>query len=136
MRNHLNGIAASDLVPVFETIIERTTRQLEHGNVADGVTAIAVAIDRGEIRAGDAVLPVAEIELELKLGPAQSLFDLALELAAQQPVRVETRSKAARGYALASDSSRCAVKQAGLRSIRMLQVMMPLPASSATASVT
>ena len=76
----------------------------------DGVTAIDVAIDRGEIRAGDAVLPIAEIELELKLGPAQALFDLALELVGQDAVRVETRSKAERGYALASDRTRCAVK--------------------------
>jgi inorganic triphosphatase YgiF len=110
VHNYLYGIAETDLVPVFETIIERTIRQLEHGDAADGVTSIEVAIDRGEIRAGDVVLPVAEIELELKLGPAQALFDLALELAAQQAVRVETRSKAARGYALASDRSRCAVK--------------------------
>ena len=106
---HLDGIAAGDLVPVFETVVERTTRHLEH-DTPDGVTAIDVAIDRGEIRAGDAVLPIAEIELELKLGPAQALFDLALELVGQDAVRVETRSKAERGYALASDRTRCAVK--------------------------
>lgn len=106
---HLAGIAAGDLVPVFETVVERTTRHLEH-DTPDGVTAIDVAIDRGEIRAGDAVLPIAEIELELKLGPAQALFDLALELVGQDAVRVETRSEAERGYALVSDRTQCAVK--------------------------
>jgi triphosphatase len=102
--HHLDGIALSDLVAVFETDVERTTRRL------DGTATIEVAIDRGEIRAGDAVLPIAEIELELKFGPTQALFDLALELARQEPVRVETRSKAERGYTLATGGTRCAVK--------------------------
>src|SRR3954447_15996664 len=64
LREHLDGIAASELVPAFETVVERTIRQIEYGNTLDGATAIEVAIDRGEIRAGDAVLPIAEIELE------------------------------------------------------------------------
>ena len=110
IREYLDGIAESDLIPAFETVVERTIRQIEYGDTLDGATAIEVAIDHGEIRAGDAVLPIAEIELELKLGPAQALFDLALELAAQDSVRVETRSKAQRGYALASETARCAVK--------------------------
>jgi triphosphatase len=115
IREHLDGIAVDELVPVFETVVERTIRHLDYGDTANGDTAndaaaIEVAIDRGEIRAGEAVLPIAEIELELKFGPAQALFDLALELAGQGDIRVETRSKAERGYALASDTTRCAVK--------------------------
>ena len=110
IREYFEDIAETDLAPVFETIVERTTRHLDYGNSTDGAAAIEVSLDRGEIRAGETVVPIAEVELELKLGPAQALFDLALELVDMQPARVETRSKAERGYALVAGDTDCAVK--------------------------
>src|SRR5205807_4715008 len=41
-------------------------------------------------------------ELELKSGPPTALYDVALDLLAVAPVRLEWRSKAERGYRLAS----------------------------------
>ena len=51
--------------------------------------------------AGDAQLPISEIELELKSGPPLALLDFALGLLEQVPLRLEAASKAERGYALA-----------------------------------
>ena len=85
------------LVAVFRVAVERDTRLL---HPAPGVT-IEASLDRGTILAGKSRLPVCEVEFELKRGPASSLFDLALALAARHPVRLEHRSKAERGYVLA-----------------------------------
>jgi inorganic triphosphatase YgiF len=60
------------LKPVFETRIERTAYHL-NGND----TAIAMAIDEGQIVAPDASCPVSEIELELKHGNLTELFKIA-----------------------------------------------------------
>ena len=53
------------LRPVFVTEFKRTTRQLEP--VAG--SKIEFCLDRGAVSAGDAQLPISEIELELKSGP-------------------------------------------------------------------
>lgn len=85
------------LVPVFRILVERDTRLL---HPTPDVT-IEASLDRGTILAGRSRAPLCEIEFELKSGPASSLFDLALAVAARYPVRLEHRSKAERGYALA-----------------------------------
>lgn len=90
------GNVASTLVPVLSTDIKRTLRLLAP---APGVL-IEIAIDRGEIRSGIRRDTVCELELELKQGPVTALFDLALQLAAVQPLELEHHSKAERGYAL------------------------------------
>jgi inorganic triphosphatase YgiF len=65
-------------------------------------TRIEAAVDEGVIRAaeGEASEPVGEIELTLKSGDPAALYDLALRLLDVAPLRIETRSKAARGYGL------------------------------------
>jgi triphosphatase len=45
--------------------------------------------------------PICEIELELKAGGVAALYDVALDLLAVAPVRLERRSKSARGFRLA-----------------------------------
>jgi inorganic triphosphatase YgiF len=89
---------AGSLHPIIITDVTRTTIEIEP---APG-TQIEAAIDEGEIRVvgGDAVEPVNEIELELKRGEAAALYDLALRLLEVAPIRIETRSKAERGYRL------------------------------------
>ena len=47
-------------------------------------------------------MPIAEIELELLEGSPDALYSLAVELGKLAPLRIETRSKSALGYALAS----------------------------------
>lgn len=65
-------------------------------------TIIEVSLDRGAIVAGELRDPICEIELELKAGETDALFDLALEIARGLPARLDNRSKAQRGYALAA----------------------------------
>lgn len=94
----LGPLAVDSLLPVFESHIKRTTRM-----VGDDDARVEVAFDTGELRARDgAVTPLNEVELELKEGQPAALFSLALEIARTAPVRLETRTKAARGFALAA----------------------------------
>lgn len=83
------------IAPVFSTEFRRSTRLLTIGND----TAIEVAFDQGQILAGTS-LPLCELELELKRGDVEALFDLVRWLCANFPLRLENRSKAERGYAL------------------------------------
>ncbi len=96
----LAGIDLAGLAPVFVTEVKRTTWR-----VAVNETVMEIALDQGEIRAGEAaapaIHPVSEIELELKSGPPDGLFDAALSLLEQVPLRIDSRSKAALGYRLA-----------------------------------
>jgi inorganic triphosphatase YgiF len=83
------------LKPVFETRIERTAYHL-NGND----TAIAMAIDEGQIVAPDASCPVSEIELELKHGNLTELFKIARAISDIVPAQLDVKSKSERGYEL------------------------------------
>jgi len=85
-----------ELRPVFVTDFSRSRRMLELG----GGTTIEASIDHGVIRSGEQVEPLAELELELKSGDSAQLYELALRLQKDVPLALESRSKAARGYAL------------------------------------
>jgi inorganic triphosphatase YgiF len=87
-----------ELRPVFTTTVTRTAIAIS----PDPSTRIEAAIDEGEIRTcnGDAVAPISEIELELKNGDPRVIFDVALKLLGAALIRIETRSKAERGYRL------------------------------------
>ena len=91
-----DGIAG-ELQPLFVTAVTRTTMILE----PSPALSIEAVIDEGTIRgiAGGATAPISEVELELKHGDLGALFDIALDLLAAAPLRIETRSKAERGYA-------------------------------------
>jgi inorganic triphosphatase YgiF len=92
------GLTDAELAPVFATHIRRTTRELSRGGAV-----IELAFDCGDIRTpGGSVLPIHEIELELKQGADTApVYELALALNEVAPVRLEMRSKAARGHDLA-----------------------------------
>ncbi len=91
-------VAGQPLEPVFETVMKRTTRIFE---TEDG-SVIEMALDAGEIRAGERLTPLFEAELELKQGRAADLFRLAAALSGTATARFSTLTKAGRGYALAS----------------------------------
>lgn len=93
----LDGIDGVSLKPVFTSTVRRTARLIDAAG-----SRIEVAFDVGEIRTpGGAVTPISEIEFELQDGDAHALYSVAMELAEGAPMRVETRSKSARGFALA-----------------------------------
>jgi triphosphatase len=97
LRERLLAIASDAAVgPVIETEIRRTTRALK---TAAG-DEIELALDRGEIRTlknGHAVVPVSEVELELKHGSSAALYDVARMLSREASLTVNMESKAERG---------------------------------------
>lgn len=96
----------AQLKPVFVTEFSRATRIISpHPGLA-----VEICVDRGDIRSGDRIEAICEIELELKSGPASRLFELALTLLDSVPLRIETRSKAERGYALFQNEQPTPVK--------------------------
>lgn len=94
IRKVCDGAALS---PVFET---RVRRMIEHLRLADD-SDIELALDSGEIVAGEQSAPIHEAEMELKSGEVSALFDVAQMLFPTGPVRFSSVSKAERGYALA-----------------------------------
>jgi len=91
---------AKRLRPLFRTEVSRLTIPL----VPEPATRIEAAIDRGQICDGEAkpTEPISEVELELENGASTALYDVALKLLRVAPLRLERRSKAERGYRLAS----------------------------------
>ena len=106
--------APAELEPVFKTSVHRTLWNVERSNAV-----IEVALDVGDITAkpDDLVLQesICEVELELKHGEPSALVELALELLKADGDRSPTltpvvRSKAERGYQLASQQLAPAIK--------------------------
>ncbi|MFC3285741.1 CYTH domain-containing protein [Litchfieldella rifensis] len=83
------------LAPRFVTDFQRQTWDLEVAG-----SRIELALDSGEIRAGERQAAINEIELELKDGPSEPLWNVAEQLAQRVPLRPANTSKAARGSAL------------------------------------
>lgn len=83
------------LEPRFVTDFTRETWWVE-----DDDAVIEVALDTGEIQAGERTARIRELELELKQGAENALHALAATLAEHVPLRPSDTSKAARGGAL------------------------------------
>ena len=86
------------LQAVCETAIKRLVATALCG---DG--RVEIALDQGEIIAGEATVPFREVEIELKDGPLGALFDAASALVPEGEVALSQMSKAARGYMLAAE---------------------------------
>lgn len=95
------------LQPVFRTRFQRTVRHAGGG-------AVEVALDEGEIAAGERRAPILELELELKSGGVDSLYRLAAELAGRGSDALAlvpaVDSKAVRGYRLAAGEAASPLK--------------------------
>ena len=90
------AVERSILEPVFETVVQRTTRHL---HAAEG--ELELALDDGIVRAGGSENSLCEAELELKSGNPECLLQTAAQLFAASPVRLAKGSQAERGYRLA-----------------------------------
>jgi inorganic triphosphatase YgiF len=86
----------SRLKPVFVTEVNRSVSllRLPHGG------EIELALDEGVIKAGDATIPLHEVEMELKTGETDYLYQFALDLLDSVPLRMSHVSKGSRGYEL------------------------------------
>lgn len=97
IRNTLTEqLQAGTLKPIFRTRFCRWARLL----ILPNGSQIELALDQGLIEAGTHSEPISEIELELKSGRPEDLFDIALGFIPDIALRPEIRSKAERGYAL------------------------------------
>lgn len=94
-----------ELKPLFSTEFKRTEYRL--GN---GTWEVAMTFDRGAVVTDDASQPISEVELELVHGDPSHLFEIASALHRTVPLRLSTRSKSERGYALLGGVERTPVK--------------------------
>ncbi|MDA9410695.1 CYTH and CHAD domain-containing protein [Bradyrhizobium sp. CCBAU 45384] len=85
------------LRPVFQTIVHRVAQARRLRN-----SRIELAVDRGRIGARRRAQPIAELELELKSGRVGNLFQMARTIARKTDAELDLRSKAERGYRLAT----------------------------------
>lgn len=97
------------LRPTFATDFRRATWEIGFQGAL-----IEMALDRGEIIAGEQKQPILEVELELKQGEPSALFALAETAIGRLPFRIGHQSKAARGYRLRAGLSAKPVKAAPL----------------------
>ena len=96
--------------PVFATDVERLAGHIEYEEAS-----IEYAIDTGHVLAGQRSTMLSELELELKHGSPDLLFDLARSLDEEVPLRLGVRSKSARGYALIGGCASKAIKADPIR---------------------
>lgn len=94
------------IAPIFVTHIERVKGLIER---PEG-TLIEYAVDSGKVQSGARSVDISELELELKRGSSQRLFDLARALNDEVPLRLGVQAKSERGYALARKTLAAAVK--------------------------
>lgn len=107
------------LVRHFATKVARSTITFVHRGAL-----LECALDSGEILAGKSRLPLAEVEIELKSGPAEGLYGLALQLCQDHGLALLFASKSDRGYqhvsgemaAVRSAATRKLARDAGARS--------------------
>ena len=103
IRAALGLLLPGELRPVFTTRVHREIQEVNGTDSLGRLKIIEAAFDRGQIEAAGSVQPLSEIELELVEGAPRALFELALSLQDIAPTQLETRSKSARGYALATN---------------------------------
>ncbi len=101
------------LQPLFTTDFWRTTWLL----VFADSSLIELAVDRGKVSGLGRTTPICELELELKAGSPQRLYEVAHALAEALPIRLENTSKAARGYALLAPPKPLIAQKAGVCSL-------------------
>ena len=122
VRNALGPLRSAELAPAFSTDVTRRTATVEVAAPDDGTALIELALDSGEIKARDRRDTVSELELELIKGPASALYELAMTLQASAPLRIQTASKAKRGYVLAGGEGYAGHKAPALALARGISV--------------
>ncbi len=104
---HLPKALRKKLQPVFVTDFSRSSRMLQWQDAL-----IELCMDQGVVSTEQHSTPVCELELELKSGQPQQLFELALAILEIVPFELEVVSKAEHGYRLLTGYSSKPVKGA------------------------
>ncbi|PRY26024.1 inorganic triphosphatase YgiF [Aliiruegeria haliotis] len=99
LRDRLHAlIGEADLAPICETLMKRAATQID---LADGAK-VELAIDEGEVVAGELSEPLREAEIELIDGDVNALFDVTRTLFPDGGLRLSDKAKSERGFLLAS----------------------------------
>ena len=93
--------------PLFSTDFYREKWLVDHNQ-----SRIELALDAGEVKAGEHQEPICELELELLHGSVEDILDLAEQLLSAGVLRQGSLSKAARGYHLAQGNPERKLKAA------------------------
>lgn len=99
-QGELPAALAEHVQPLFSTDFAR-----ERWVIQEGKSEIEIALDRGEVKAGEHQEPICELELELLAGETADLLRLAHRLLESGVLRQGSLSKAARGYHLAQGNA-------------------------------
>lgn len=97
LRRVLAAAPDAALQPRYATLVRRTRRVLRSAGAR-----IELALDEGELRAGEQRLAIRELELELLDGPVGALLDQAARWAQRFDLVLDLRSKSERGHLLAA----------------------------------
>lgn len=89
------------LAPTFTVRVTRRQRTFEFGGAA-----IELAVDEGEVHAGERSRRISEVELELKSGACDPMFELARQLSKAAPLYLSFDGKATQGQGLIDGSDR------------------------------
>ena len=100
LATQVGALFDDELQPVFATDVERRVRRVERA-----AGTVELALDAGEIRAGERRAPISELEIELEGGETPALFAVAAELVDAGATRLVMGSKAQRGYELAAGAA-------------------------------
>ncbi|BCA38133.1 CYTH domain-containing protein [Kluyvera ascorbata] len=103
---------AEQVQPLFSTDFLR-----EKWVVSQGKSRIEVALDLGDVKAGEHQEAICELELELLNGETADVLALAKQLAETGLLRQGSLSKAARGYHLAQGNEARAMKPLSILSL-------------------
>jgi triphosphatase len=100
VQSHLSAELKLDTIaPLFTTDFQRKVWMYQQDE-----TLIELVLDQGEVSTNEHRIDLLELELELKQGNVEVLFQLAQDLAKQCPVLMSDISKAERGYGLLAKS--------------------------------
>ncbi|MBP0594074.1 CYTH and CHAD domain-containing protein [Paraburkholderia sp. LEh10] len=102
---------ASQLQPLFVTRVKRTTAVLRLADNAE----VELAADDGVIETQTSSTSIHAVELELKNGAPEQLYELALALLETTPLRIDYMSKGDRGYELLVQEHRAPVRAQPLK---------------------
>ena len=102
VQSHLSpDLNLTTIVPLFTTDFQRKMWMYQKND-----TVIELVLDQGEVSTDEHRIDLLELELELKQGDVEVLFQLAQDLAQQCPVLMSDISKAERGYGLLAKSEK------------------------------
>jgi inorganic triphosphatase YgiF len=93
-------LGAHEALPALHPVFEVRVRRLAHA-VPHGESVVELALDDGELLAGERTERIRELELELREGELADLLTLARQWRERHGLWLRTASKAARGRRLA-----------------------------------